>query len=96
MNFMSVREFRSSTGRMRRELDCDEEIILTANGRPFAMVTALHAEVFDQELRAIRRAKARVALDRIRKSAAQSGTAEMSMSEIDDVIADVRKDNRQS
>ena len=91
MNFMSVREFRVNTGRMRRDLDRDEEVILTANGKPFAIVSAVRPEAFDKELRAIRGARAKVALDRIRESAARSGTADMPMSEIEKIIADVRR-----
>ena len=94
MNFMSVREFRVNTGRMRRELDRDEEIVLTANGKPFAIVSTVHPEVFDKELRAIRSARARVALDRVRESAVRSGTADMSMSEIKKIVSDVRRGRR--
>lgn len=91
MRFMSVREFRVNTGRVRRDLDRDEEVVLTANGHPFAIVSAVRPEVFDKELEAIRRARAKVALERVRESAARAGTAEMSMPEVDKVIADVRR-----
>jgi len=91
MKFMSVREFRASTGRIRRDLDRDEEVVLTANGQPFAIVSAVRPEVFDKELDAIRRARAKVALERVRESAARAGTADMSMPEVDKVVADVRR-----
>ena len=91
MKFLSVREFRVNTGQMRRDLDRDEEVVLTANGRPFAIVSAVRPEVFDKELRAIRGARAKVALERVRASALRAGTANMSMSEINAIIADVRR-----
>lgn len=91
MKFMSAREFRVNTGAMRRDLDRDEEVILTANGRPFAIVSAVRPESFDEELRAIRGARARVALDRVRESAARAGTAKMPMAKIDAIIADARR-----
>ena len=91
MIFMSAREFRVNTGKMRRDLDRDEEVVLTANGRPFAIVSAVHPESFDKELRAIRGARARVALERARESAARAGTAEMPMTEIDAIVANVRQ-----
>jgi antitoxin (DNA-binding transcriptional repressor) of toxin-antitoxin stability system len=91
MKFMSTREFRVNTGRMRRDLERDEEVVLTANGRPFAIVSAVRPESFDKELRAIRGARARVALERVRDSAARSGTAEMTMAKIDTIISDVRR-----
>lgn len=90
MKFMSAREFRVNTGQMRRDLDRDEEVVLTANGRPFAIVSAVCPETFDKELRAIRGARAKVALERVRESAALAGTADMPMAEINAVIANVR------
>jgi antitoxin (DNA-binding transcriptional repressor) of toxin-antitoxin stability system len=91
MKFMSVRDFRVNTGQMRRGLDKAEEVILTANGKPFAIVSAIRPEEFDKELRAIRCARAKVALDRARESALQAGTAEMPLPEINKIIADVRR-----
>ena len=96
MKFMSAREFRVNTGRMRSDLDRDEEVVLTANGRPFAIVSAVRPEWFDKELRAIRGARARVALERVRESAARSGTAKMPMTAIDAIIADTRRAKRKA
>jgi len=87
---MSAREFRVNTGTMRRDLDRDEEVVLTANGRPFAIVSAVSPEWFDKELRAIRGARAKVALERVRTSAALAGTADLPMTEVDAIIADSR------
>lgn len=91
MKFMSAREFRVNTGAMRRDLDRDEEVVLTANGRPFAIVSAVRPEWFDKELRAIRGARAKVALERAREGAARFGTAEMPMAEIDTIVGDTRR-----
>jgi antitoxin (DNA-binding transcriptional repressor) of toxin-antitoxin stability system len=75
---------------MRRDLNRDEEVVLTANGRPFAIVSAVRPESFDLELRAIRGARAKVALERVRASAVLAGTADLPMTEIDAIIADTR------
>ena len=91
MKFMSVREFRVNTGAMRRDLSRDDEVVLTANGQPFAIVSAVRPEAFDKELRAIRGARAKLALERVRESAAQAGTATMPMPKLDAIIADVRR-----
>lgn len=91
MKFMSAREFRVNSGQMRRGLERDEEVVLTANGRPFAIISAVCPDVFDQELQAIRSARAKVALERIRESAARAGTVDLPASEVDSVIAEVRR-----
>ena len=69
MNFMSVREFRLNTGQARKGLQVDGELVLTTNGRPFAIVSAVQPETFDREPLAIRRSRARVAIDRLRENA---------------------------
>lgn len=91
MKFMSAREFRLNTGMMRSSLNRDEEVVLTANGRPFAIVSAIRPDFFDKELRAIRAARAKVALERVRDSAARSGVPAMSMDDIDAIVADTRR-----
>jgi antitoxin (DNA-binding transcriptional repressor) of toxin-antitoxin stability system len=94
MKFMSVREFRVNTGTMRRDVDRDEEVVLTANGQPFAIVSAVNPESFDKELRAIRGARAKVALERVRESAARSGAAAMPMARLDTIVRDIRRAKR--
>ncbi len=96
MKFMTTREFRVNTGRLRNDLDRDEEVVLTANGRPFAIVSAVRPDSFDKELRAIRGARARVALEQVRASAKRSGTAGMPMVEIDAIISDTRRSRRKA
>ena len=91
MKFMSVREFRVNTGKVRRGMKQDDEVVLTANGRPFAIVTSIRPDSFDTELDAIRRARAKVALDRIRASAAEAGTAKMAPAELESMIRSVRR-----
>jgi len=91
MRFMTVREFRLNTGGARRSLENEEDLVLTANGRPFAVVSRVHAESFDKELLAIQRARARVAVDRLRDAARADGTDRMTAGEIDAVVHDVRR-----
>ena len=91
MKFMTVREFRLNTGKARRSLETDADVVLTANGRPFALVSRVHPESFDRELLAIRRARARVAVERLREDARADGTGTMSMDAIDAVVRDTRR-----
>lgn len=90
MKFMTVREFRLNTGMARRTLEKDEDLILTANGRPFAVVSRMHPEFFDKELLAIRRARARVAVERLRDDAASDGTDRMTMDDVNALVRGVR------
>jgi len=91
VKFVTIRQFRASTASIRKDLAADEEIVVTANGRPIALLTPLDADNLEQELRASRRARATAALDRIRAEARAGGTAGLSMTQVDDLVAAARK-----
>ena len=91
MKFMTVREFRLNIGRARKGLQANGELVLTANGRPFAIVSAVQPESFDRELLALRRARARVAIEHLREAALADGSERMSLEAIDAVVRDVRR-----
>ena len=54
---------RSKTASIRHDLAHAREIVLTANGRPFAVMTPVNAETVEEEIQAIRRARTRAAID---------------------------------
>ena len=94
MKFVSVRELRARTAAIRRELDEHHDIVLTTNGRPFAILSGADPENLEQQLLALRRARARLALDRVRARAKASGSATLSAAEIDKEVADSRRGRR--
>ena len=87
MKFVTVREFRANTAQVRRELDTEREVVLTSNGKPFAMLTPVEAGTVEEEAAAIRQARARLAIERIREHARRKGLDRMTMAEIDALIA---------
>lgn len=92
MKFMSIRDFRSRP--IRKNISSEREIVLTANGQPVALVSAVEADTLEDELMALRRARARIALDRIRAHAKEMGQDKMTMEEIDAEIAAARRERR--
>ena len=91
MRFVTIKELRSSTAAIRRDLAADEEIVVTANGRPIALLSPVDGDNLEQELLASRRARARAALDRVRAQARAAGTSGMAMREVEEVVAATRK-----
>ena len=91
MRFVTIKELRSSTAAIRRDLAADEEIVVTANGRPIALLSPVDGDNLEQELQASRRARARAALDRVRAQARAAGTSGMAMREVEEVVAATRK-----
>ena len=94
MKFVTVREFRGNTANVRKRLETEREIILTSNGKPFAMLTPVEPDTVEEEVAAVRQARARVAMDRIREHARRTGLDKMTMDEIIALIAKVRSKRR--
>lgn len=94
MKFITIRDLRSKTAELRKDLESDREVVVTANGRPFAIMTRVQPDNVEEELLAIRRARAAAALSRIRAKAKPDGLDRMTMEEVDAVIAKARRERR--
>ncbi len=94
MKFVTIRELRSKTASIRQDLAQAREIVLTANGRPFAVMTPVNAETVEEEIQAIRRARTRAAIDGLRPRAKTAGVDRLTMEDIDAEIAAARRARR--
>jgi len=94
MKYISIRDLRSSTARLRKDLKTERDIIVTANGRPFAVLTYVEPDNVSEEILALRRARARAALSRIRANATAKGLDCMTMKQIDAIIAKARRERQ--
>jgi antitoxin (DNA-binding transcriptional repressor) of toxin-antitoxin stability system len=74
-----------------RELPGEREMVVTSNGRPVAVLTAVDAGNVEQSLAAWRQVRATQAISDIQRQSVRNGTAALSMDEIDDEIAKVRQ-----
>ncbi|TDI41525.1 MAG: type II toxin-antitoxin system Phd/YefM family antitoxin [Acidobacteria bacterium] len=75
MRFISVREFRGSSGDVWKELLTEQELVITSNGKPIAIVSAVSEETLEDALRAIRRARAMAAVQVMQRQSAKRGLA---------------------
>ncbi|MGO8702491.1 MAG: type II toxin-antitoxin system Phd/YefM family antitoxin [Candidatus Brocadiia bacterium] len=94
MKFVTIRDFRNKTAAIRKALSAEHEIILTANGRPIAVLTDVDEDTFEEKLAALRRTRAYSLLDRTRARARETGADKLSMEEIDAEIAKTRRERR--
>ena len=94
MKFLSVRDLRGNSARVWRELPEQREMVVTSNGRPVAVLTAVDENTVEQSLAAWRRVRATQAIADIQRESAQKGTDRLSMDEIDREIASVRQGRR--
>jgi len=96
MRFVSIRDFRNNASSVRASLEREHEIVLTANGQPFAILAQVDADDFEERLSALRRERARSLLRRIRGQAKASGSDQLSPEEIDAEISRARQERRRS
>jgi antitoxin (DNA-binding transcriptional repressor) of toxin-antitoxin stability system len=94
MKFISIRDLRGNTARLRKDLKAEREVVITANGRPFAVMTQVEPDKLEDEILAIRRARARGALSRIRAKAKTEGLDRLTMEQINGIIAETRRERR--
>lgn len=94
MRFVSLRDFRARTAEIRKDLEAQQEIVLTANGRPIAILAKVDEDNFEERLKDLRRSRARAVISRIREQAAAKGADKLTMDEIDAVITKARRERR--
>jgi len=91
MKFVSVRDLRNKSAQIRQYLSKEKEIILTSNGKPFAIVTSASEESLEKSLIMMRRIRAENAVNSIQKDSLEKGKDRISMEEINAEISAVRK-----
>ena len=88
MNFYSVRDLRTDSKSMWADLKRGDEVVLTNNGRPSALMIDIPEGSFDEIVQAVRQAKAMTALNSMRRRAAREGF--MSDEDIESLIDEAR------
>jgi hypothetical protein len=89
MKFISGRDLRNRPG-LIQDLVNKEDLVLTANGKPIAIMLRLEEDDFEETLRAIRQARAFLAVSRLRRRAAELGLDKLTDEEIQKEIRAVR------
>ena len=90
MKFLSVRDLKTKSSQVWKELAGQKEMIVTSNGRPIALLSSINENNLEQVLTAFRRARATNAVASIQYESTQKGTDKISMDEINAEIEAVR------
>ena len=90
MKFVTVRDFRSRSAHIWEQLKTEEEMVITSNGKPVALLTPLTDENLETTLQSIRKAKAMAAISSMQLQSMRSGNNTMSSVEITREITAVR------
>ena len=94
MKFLSVRDLRGKSAAVWRELPREREMVVTSNGRPVALLTAVDETSVEESLAAWRQVRATRAIAAIQQQSMQKGTDSFSMDEIDAEIGKSRASRR--
>jgi len=94
MKFVTVRDFRNSTKDIFERVNNKEEVIITNNGKPAAILLRVTDTDFDEVIASIRQAKAIRAVRRMRQNAEERGF--MSLEDINAEIKAYREEKRAS
>ncbi|MGH9427548.1 MAG: type II toxin-antitoxin system Phd/YefM family antitoxin [Terriglobia bacterium] len=91
MKFITVRDLRGRSGQVWNKLAREREIILTSNGKPIAILSAISEENLEESLAAVRRARAVAAVEKLQRQSVQVGADKLAPADIAAEIRAVRK-----
>ena len=94
MDFISIREFRTQPGKVWEKLARDHQLVVTRNGKPFAILTETSPACLETDLQDLRRARFGQALAGIRSEAKKKGLDKLSLDQINDIIRNAREARR--
>ena len=94
MDFVTVRDFRTQPAKVWKQLEAGKDIVVTRNGKPFALLTFTEPDLVEENLRAIRGARMMTTLRKIRSRSMELGLDKMSKEEINAEIAAARSERR--
>jgi len=87
MRFVTIRDLRNKSAEIQRQLPEEKEMVLTSNGKPFAILSATSADTLEEELVMIRRAQAMTAVNYLQTQSVKLGTNRISLDEINEEIS---------
>jgi antitoxin (DNA-binding transcriptional repressor) of toxin-antitoxin stability system len=94
MRFISVRDLRGKSAEVWKDLPTEREVVVTSNGRPIAILSAVNESNLEESLSAIRQARASEAVVSLQRRSVERRTDSITMEEIDSEIKAVRGKRR--
>jgi antitoxin (DNA-binding transcriptional repressor) of toxin-antitoxin stability system len=96
MKFVTVRDFRTSSANIWKTLPQEQEMVISNNGKPIALLIPLSNTTLEETLSVVRRAKAINAVKLIQQQSIQNGTDKVTLDEINNEIEMSRKTRKNS
>lgn len=94
MKFITVRDFRTSPAQIWKQLPVEQELIITNNGKPIALLTPLSDANLEDTLKTIRKAKATSAIQKMQEISLSKGNNLLTENDIQNEINKTRESNK--
>ena len=91
MKFITVRDLRGRPGQVWTKLSREQDLILTSNGKPIAILSAVSEETLEDSLAALRQARAIAAVEAMQSQSVAAGADRLTQDEIQAEIAAARR-----
>jgi antitoxin (DNA-binding transcriptional repressor) of toxin-antitoxin stability system len=91
MKFITVRDLRTTPAQIWKDLPEEQEMIITNNGKPIALLTPVNDSDMEETLSVIRKARAINTVSRMQFSSVKNKLSDMTEDEIGVEIKAVRK-----
>ena len=91
MKFISVRDLRGRSAQIWQQLADEQELVVTSNGKPIAILTATDEDGFEQSINELRRMRALRAIGTLQKRSVARERDQLSSKEIDTEIGRTRR-----
>lgn len=94
MKFTTVGDLRGRAGEVWSKLARNKDLVLTSNGKPIAILSAVSEETLEGSLAALRQTRAVTAVEAMQSESVGAGTDKMTLAEINAEISSTRKARR--
>ncbi len=90
MKFITVRDFRTYPKKIWKELLDIQEMIVTNNGKPIALLTPVIDSDIEYTIKAVRQAKAKLSVEKMREISVKKKSNTLTQKEINNIIKQTR------
>jgi len=90
MRYVTVRELSTKPKKVWEKVK-EEDVVITSNGKPIALLYGVTEETLEKKIRAVRRSRAFLALEEMQKTSVEEGLDRLTEAQIEGEIQAVRK-----
>lgn len=94
MKFVSSRELRINPGAVWKRLRQEQDLVITANGKPRAVLTFAEEDTLEEVLATLRQGRAQSAVTHLRQAAVAHGLDTLADGAIENIIRKTRRRSR--